>query len=86
MSMSEHEPVRSTGLGTLQGLIFEELDNLMALDLSDADAIQAEMSRAKAVHDMASVAIDNANTVCRVVQMQAESLGAVKEVPRMLGA
>ena len=54
--------------------------------MDDADKVAAEMERAKAVSDIAGVAIDNANTVCRVVQMQAESLGAVKEVPRMLGA
>ena len=84
--MAEHEPVRSTGLGALQGLIFEELDNLMALDLDDADKVAAEMERAKAVSDIAGVAIDNANTVCRVVQMQAESMGAVKSVPKMLNA
>lgn len=82
-----HEPVRSCDLSALQGLMFEELDNLMGLDMAgDPDVIEREMGRAKAVSDIASVAIDNANTVLRVVQQQAMVTGEAKRVPRMLTA
>lgn len=80
-------PMRSTDLGALQGLMFEELDNLMSLDMSgDPDAIAAEMRRAEAVSTLAGVAIDNANTVLRVVQQQQVATGEVKRIPRMICA
>ena len=80
-------PTRSTDLGALQGLMFEELDNLMSLDMSgDPDAIAAEMRRAEAVSTLAGVAIDNANTVLRVVQQQQVATGEIKRIPRMICA
>lgn len=86
-SETPHKPTRSTDLSALQGLIFEELDNLMALDISgDPDRVEMEMSRANAVSNIASVAIDNANTVLRVVQQQATVMGADKKMPRMITA
>ena len=35
--MAGHETVRSTDLSALQGIFFEELDNLMALDINADD-------------------------------------------------
>ncbi|BBH49857.1 hypothetical protein Pcatena_04440 [Parolsenella catena] len=82
-----HAPTRSTDLGALQGLMFEELDNLMALDLSgDPDVIDAEMRRAEAVSSIASTAIDNANTVLRVVQQQSMAASTDRRLPRMITA
>ena len=81
-----HRPTRSTDLGALQGLMFEELDNLMSLDMTgDPDRISAEMRRAEAVSAIAATAIDNANTVLRVVQQQIAS-GTDKRLPRMICA
>lgn len=81
-----HRPTRSTDLGALQGLMFEELDNLMSLDMTgDPDRISAEMRRAEAVSAIASTAIDNANTVLRVVQQQIAS-GVDRKLPRMICA
>ena len=80
-------PTRSTDLGALQGLMFEELDNLMSLDLSgDPDTIDAEMRRAEAVSNIAATAIDNANTVLRVVQQQQMAAGTDRKLPRMICA
>lgn len=46
--MAGHETVRSTDLSALQGIFFEELDNLMALDINaDDEAIEREINRAK---------------------------------------
>ena len=82
-----HRPTRGTDLGALQGLMFEELDNLMQLDLSgDPDVVAAEMRRAEAVSTIASTAIDNANTVLRVVQQQQIASGTDKKLPRMICA
>lgn len=82
-----HAPARSIDLGALQGLMFEELDNLMSLDMSgDPDAVAAEMRRAEAVSNLAGVAIDNANTVLRVVQQQQMVTGETKRLPRMICA
>lgn len=82
-----HRPTRSTDLGALQGLMFEELDNLMSLDMTgDPDRIAAEMRRAEAVRAVASTAIDNANTVLRVVQQQQMASGVDKRLPRMICA
>lgn len=85
---NEHQPTRSTDLGALQGLMFEELDNLMSLDLTqdDSDTIELEMKRAEAVSNIAGVAIDNANTVLRVVQQQSLAMGTDKKLPRMITA
>lgn len=82
-----HRPTRSTDLGALQGLMFEELDNLMSLDMTgDPDRIAAEMRRAEAVSAIASTAIGNANTVLRVVQQQQIASGVDKRLPRMICA
>ena len=45
--MAGHETVRSTDLSALQGIFFEELDNLMALDINgDDEVIELEINRA----------------------------------------
>lgn len=60
--MAGHETVRSTDLSALQGIFFEELDNLMALDINgDDEAIEREINRAKAVSDVGARAIENAS-------------------------
>lgn len=46
-----HRPTRSTDLGALQGLMFEELDNLMSLDMTgDPDRIAAPLGAPEAAH------------------------------------
>lgn len=82
-----HRPTRSTDLGALQGLMFEELDNLMQLDMTgDPDVVAAEMRRADAVSTLAGVAIDNANTVLRVVQTKQMIADTDRKLPRMICA
>ena len=72
-------------LGRLNDQLFAELDNLRAVDASDADAIAAEVSRAKAVEGIARTVIENANTVLDATRMRAEfGKGAVVNVPKML--
>lgn len=86
--MAEHETVRSTDLSALQGIFFEELDNLMALDINaDDEAIEREINRAKAVSDVGARAIENANTAVGIIRARSEMAGAkLASVPAMLKA
>lgn len=84
--MAGHETVRSTDLSALQGIFFEELDNLMALDINgDDEAIEREINRAKAVSDVGARAIENANTAVGIIRARSEIAGAkLASVPAML--
>lgn len=84
--MAGHETVRSTDLSALQGIFFEELDNLMALDINaDDEAIEREINRAKAVSDVGARAIENANTAVGIIRARSEMAGAkLASVPVML--
>lgn len=73
-------------LGNLQDFLFGELNNLMGVDASDPDALEREVTRASAVASLAGVAIDNANTVLRVVQVRDALQDRTRKMPRMLGA
>ena len=86
--MAGHETVRSTDLSALQGIFFEELDNLMALDINaDDEAIEREINRAKAVSDVGARAIENANTAVGIIRARSEIAGAkLASVPAMLKA
>lgn len=86
--MAGHETVRSTDLSALQGIFFEELDNLMSLDINaDDEAIEREINRAKAVSDVGARAIENANTAVGIIRARSEMTGAkLASVPAMLKA
>lgn len=86
--MTDHKPIRSIDLNALQATLFEEMDNLMSLDLDamDRERVELEMNRAQAVSGIAGVAIQNANTVVRIVSKQAETMGMNAKVPRMIQA
>ena len=76
---------RINDLGQLNDQLFAELENLRTVDVSDADVIAAEVSRAKAVEGIARTVIENANTVLDATRMRAEFCkGASIKIPRML--
>lgn len=76
---------RVNDLGRLNDQLFAELENLRAVDVTDADAMDAEVSRAKAVEGIARTVIENANTVLDATRMRAEFCkGASVTIPRML--
>lgn len=85
-TMTEHQPIRSTDLSALQGIFFEELDNLMALgEHATEEEVQREIDRAKAVSEIGGRAIENANTVCNILRTRADLGGAkLSSVPKML--
>lgn len=87
--MTAHEAqaaAKSPNLGSVNRVLFEELGNLLSLDASDADLMEAEISRANAVGQLCGVAIDNANTALRVMQVKDGLMDARARVPRMLTA
>lgn len=66
-------------LQDLQNHLFMEIERLNECE-AGTEAMEAEIERAKAVSGVAEKAIDNANTVLRVMQF----VGAGQSVPRML--
>ena len=86
--MTEHTPVRSTDLSALQGILFEELDNLAQLDVEANDGrLEREVARAKAISDVSARAIENANTAVNIMRARADLAGSkLEKFPRMLNA
>lgn len=80
--------VGSPSLGSLQDIIFAEMKALQNIDPKDTESMGAAVARAGAVKDLAAVAISNAQTAMRVVQMQREFRAGTGNgsVPPMLGA
>lgn len=71
-------------LGNLNDVMFEELRRLSEVDVSDRDALDAEISRAKAMEGIAGKVIDNAETIMEATAMRAKLTAATVDVPRML--
>ncbi len=60
------------GLLGVSDALFAELERLGQVDASDAELIQAEVSRAKAVRDVAGAIIDNNKTILDIAKARAE--------------
>ena len=70
-------------LGDLTNHLFAELERLGDESLS-GDALMEEIERARAVSDVASQVISNANTMIRVVKVKADHGLGCAAVPREL--
>lgn len=71
-------------LGDLNNHLFMQLERLSEEDLQ-GEKLQEEIERAKAVKEIASQIISNANLVLRAEEFKAETLGRSKvQTPRML--
>lgn len=71
-------------LGDLNNHLFEQLERLNDEELK-GDNLKEEIMRAKAVTDIASKIIDNANTVLDAKKLQSETLGRSNvTIPKML--
>ena len=84
-AMTEQEKVRNNTLGELNNVLFEQLRALRSIDVSDHDALEAEIARSKATESLSSTIIKNAQTVLEATRMRAEYTNQMAEVPRMLG-
>lgn len=71
-------------LGDLNNHLFEQLERLNDEDLK-GEVLKEEIIRAKAVTDIATKIIDNANTVLSAKRLQADTLGRSNvSIPKML--
>jgi len=76
---------RSNTLGTLNALLFEELERLNGCDLGDEDAIKVEVERAKAIQGIASQITASSKIVLDTVKLRAEWAGSKHAAtPKML--
>lgn len=74
-------------LERLSDALFAELDRLGQVDLKDADAVDAELGRARAVCAVAGQITANHNTAISVLRMQADAgTGKGSGAARLLGA
>lgn len=71
-------------LGRLNEVLFAELERLNALDVSDADALQAEIERSKAVQGVAKEINTSARSVLETAKLRAEWAGAKVAQPSKL--
>ena len=71
-------------LGRLNEVLFAELERLNALDVSDADALQAEIERSKAVQGVAKEINTSARSVLETAKLRAEWAGTKLAQPSKL--
>lgn len=84
MEVAMAEGKRANDLGRLNDQLFAELENLRAVDATDADMMAAEVARSKAVEGIARTVIENANTVLAATRMRAEYNQNQVSMPKML--
>lgn len=73
----------SNNLGDLHDYLFAQLQRLSNEDL-EGERLAEEISRSKAVTDIAATIIDNASLVLKAKIAQGESIAANKSLPKML--
>ncbi|HJA29459.1 MAG TPA: hypothetical protein IAA15_07845 [Candidatus Olsenella pullicola] len=75
----------SSNLGTLNDVLFEEIRNVMSVDMTDDEAVEREIKRAETVTRLAQATISNANTVLHAVRARDGLMDAKAPMPKMLG-
>lgn len=76
----------SNTLGRMTDMLFEELERLNGLDVTDAEALSAEVERSKAMQGMAKEINQSAKSQLEAAQFRAEWAGARQAaVPKVLG-
>lgn len=73
----------SRGIAQVNDTLFRELDRLEGVDQSNADAMNAEISRAKAVADLTGKVIENSRLVLDVCKASVAA-GEAIHVPKGL--
>lgn len=76
----------SNTLGRMTDMLFEELERLNGLDVTDAEALAVEVERSKAMQGMAKEINQSAKSQLEAAQFRAEWAGARQAVlPKVLG-
>ena len=78
------ENAKRNNLERLNDQLFEELDNLRMLDLSDAQMVEAEIRRAKAFESIAKTVIDNTRVAIEGARTMADFGNGTIKAPKML--
>ena len=72
-------------LGRLNEILFDELERLNALDITDKEAVAVEVSRSKAIQDTAKEVNQSARTILETAKLRAGISGARSaSVPKLL--
>ena len=75
----------SNTLGRLNEILFAELERLNAVDASNADAVNLEVSRSKAIQEVAREVNQSAKTIMDAAKFRAEWAGArTAKMPKLL--
>lgn len=80
----EEEMAGRTGIGGVSDALFAELERLQVADSSDADALNLEISRAKAVREISATIIDNNKLVLDIAKAKAQMDGKELLIPKGL--
>lgn len=79
------ENPRANVMGRLQDALFAELDRLGEIDLSDTEALKAEVERSRAVEGIAQVTIENVGVAIEATRLKAQyTQNATVAMPKML--
>lgn len=74
---------RTNSLGRLNNVLFDELERLNEIDVSDEDATKSEIERSRAIEGTAKAIIENSKTILTATRMRAE-FGMGVDVPKLL--
>ena len=76
---------KTNAMGRLQDALFDELDRLGSLDLTDTDALKAEIERSKAVEGIARATIENVGVAIEATRLKAQyTQNATVTMPKLL--
>ena len=76
---------KANAMGRLQDALFDELDRLSSLDITDTDALKAEIERSKAVEGIARATIDNVGVAIEATRLRAQyTQNATITMPKLL--
>ncbi|MBR2125816.1 MAG: hypothetical protein IJ943_03680 [Akkermansia sp.] len=76
---------RANTMGRLQDALFAELDRLDAIDITDTDALKAEVERSKAVEGIARATIENVGVAIEATRLKAQyTQNATVTMPKLL--
>ena len=83
LGRTEMASERMNSLWRLNEVLFNELDRLDEIDVTDEDATKREIERSRAIEGTAKAIIENGKTILTATRMRAE-FGMGVDVPKLL--